>query len=68
MQVGAGGENTLHPQLQKNDSNQRYEGTVAERLHKIATLSECQKLETAVECEGEALKNCFHFKYLGDVR
>ena len=49
----------------KYDDNQKYAGTVAERLHEIETLKERQKQETAVTCERKALKNCYHFKYLG---
>ena len=49
------------------DRDQRYEGTVAERLHTIATLKVRQKNEEAVVCEGEKLKNSYHFKYLGSM-
>ena len=49
------------------ESSQHYEGTVAKRLHTIATLKVRQKHETAVVCEGENLKNSFHFKYIGSM-
>ena len=49
------------------DNSQCYEGTVAKRLHTVATLKVRQKHETAITCEGRKLKNSFHFKYLGSM-
>ena len=49
------------------ENNQRFEGTVAKRLHTIATLKVRQEREATVTCDGEKLKNSFHFKYLGSM-
>ena len=44
-----------------------FHGTVAKRLHTVATLKERQRQESAVVCDGRTLKNTFHFKYLGSM-
>ena len=51
----------------KYDREQSFAGTVANALHAEAVKEERQKQEGKVLCEGEQLKNCFQFKYLGSM-
>ena len=51
----------------KYEREQQFEGTIAKKKHVEAVLTERQKLEVKVICEGKPLKNCFLFKYLGSM-
>ena len=51
----------------KYDQEQQFEGTIAKQKHTAAVLAKRQQHEDKVICEGEPLKNCFTFKYLGSM-
>ena len=58
MQANASGENNIQ---------QAFAGTVAQRLHREEVLTDRQGMQEKVLCEGEALVNCYKFKYLGSI-
>ena len=46
---------------------QNFTGTIAEKKSKTKQLEDQQKDRPAVRCDGEKLKNCFLFRYLGSM-
>ena len=59
---------TIHKaRKHKQEKHQNFTGTLAEEAVKVCKLVEQQSSRPEIKCDGETLKNVFHFKYLGTI-